>query len=97
MSDPPDEKMAVDGETRIKSQSSLLRELLVLDVEDSDIEMLSQSIASETNEEDGEIDPDMCVECGDQVRSRMYSTNGRGRRCGVMSARSSIARSVTII
>ena len=46
-----------------------LKDLLVQDeVSDSDVEMLEKHATEEEIEEnDDVIDPDMCVECGDQV------------------------------
>jgi hypothetical protein len=47
-----------------------LKDLLVQDeVSDSDVEMLEKhATEEETEQNDDVIDPDMCVECGDQVR-----------------------------
>jgi ferredoxin len=46
-----------------------LKDLLVQDdVSDSDVEMLEKNATEEETEQtDDVIDPDMCVECGDQV------------------------------
>jgi ferredoxin len=48
-----------------------LKDLLVQDeVSDSDVEMLEKhATEEETEQNDDVIDPDMCVECGDQVRT----------------------------
>ena len=51
-----------------------LKDLLVQDeVSDSDIEMLEKSSQEKIEEldDDEAVDPDMCVECGDQVQNSL--------------------------
>lgn len=54
-----------------------LKDLLVQDeVSDSDVEMLEKhSTPDEKPENEDVIDPDMCVECGDQVCSRALAVD----------------------
>lgn len=56
-----------------------LKDLLVQDeVSDSDVEMLEKySVDEEKLEQNGDsVDPDMCVECGDQVDAPRDCGNG---------------------
>ena len=73
-----------------------LRDLLVQDeVSDSDVEMLEKRSIDEIAAE--EIDPEMCVECGDQVLPlRGWRGNGRERPCGAINAKNSFVRCVII-
>src|SRR5271170_756718 len=83
-----------------------LRDLLVQDeVSDSDVEMLEKHASTPLLQDDDPPDPDMCVECGDQVspnlprllRGQGTGVDGRELRCGVCNARNSFARFVIII
>jgi hypothetical protein len=48
-----------------------LKDLLVQeDMDDSDIEMLEKQSDEDKLEDDDVVDPEMCVECGDQVSSQ---------------------------
>lgn len=57
-----------------------LRDLLVQDeVSDSDVEMLEKYSVDEPvpSGQDDAVDPDMCVECGDQVLPRTHYNGNR--------------------
>ena len=57
--------------SRDAPKSRLLRDLLVTDdVSDSDVEMLEKGMSEvQSIQEQEQDDPEMCVECGDQVGS----------------------------
>jgi hypothetical protein len=103
---PPPDPLDVTEPISALSRPDLkrtLRDLLVQDeVSDSDVEMLEKH-ASTPLQDDDPPDPDMCVECGDQVlppprpERRRTVLMVREPHCGVCNARNSFVRSVIII
>jgi len=75
-----------------------LKDLLVQDdVSDSDVEMLEKhSLDGEKlDQNDENIDPDMCVECGDQVSPTEVMDNSREQHYTAINVKSNSARYVS--